>query len=167
MCTIFPCWPRSSWRRAPKPPRNGPRTSIATTPGQAISFSPEEINTVFVVRRATTSIELRDGQSFAIAGLLQDDFKDQLSQFPWLGDIPVLGTLFRSANYSRGETELVIIVSAHLVVPVDEEELSVPTDHVRIPNEFELFLLGHTDSTGAPGMVQSQGFDGDFGYVVE
>jgi Flp pilus assembly secretin CpaC len=62
---------------------------------------------------------------------------------------------------------LVIIVSAHLVVPVSEEELSLPIDHVRIPNEFELFLLGHTDGAGAPGMVQSQGFDGDFGYVVE
>ena len=119
------------------------------------------------MRRATTVVELRDGQSFAIAGLLQDDFKDSISQFPWLGEIPVLGALFRSADYSRGETELVIIVSAHLVVPVDESELSLPTDHVRIPNEFELFLLGHTDDAGAPGMVQSQGFDGDFGYVVE
>jgi pilus assembly protein CpaC len=142
-------------------------SSVSTTPGEPISFDPTEINTVFIVRRATTAIELRDGQSFAIAGLIQDDFNDQLSQFPWLGDIPVLGTLFRSSDYSRGETELVIIVTAHLVVPVSEEELSLPTDHVRIPNEFELFLLGHTDSAGAPGMVQSQGFDGDFGYVVE
>jgi pilus assembly protein CpaC len=140
---------------------------VSTTPGESISFDPNDINTVFTVRRATTAIELRDGQSFAIAGLLQDDFSDQLSQFPWLGDIPILGALFRSADYSRGETELVIIVSAHLVVPVSEEELSLPTDHVRIPNEFELFLLGHTESAGAPGLVQSQGFDGDFGYVVE
>ncbi len=58
-------------------------------------------------------------------------------------------------------------VTAHLVVPVSEEELSLPSDHVRIPNEFELFLLGNTDGAGAPGMVQAQGFDGDFGYVVE
>jgi pilus assembly protein CpaC len=70
-------------------------------------------------------------------------------------------------EYARGETELVIIVTAHLVVPVNEDELSLPIDHVRIPNEFELFLLGQTDAAGAPGLVQSQGFDGDFGYVVE
>ena len=122
---------------------------------------------IFTVRRATTAIELRDGQSFAIAGLLEDKFTDTVAQFPWLGDIPVLGTLFRSMDYARGETELVIIVTAHLVVPVNEDELSLPIDHVRIPNEFELFLLGQTDAAGAPGLVQSQGFDGDFGYVVE
>jgi pilus assembly protein CpaC len=139
-----------------------------TTPGVPIS-SNESVGAVpvFRVRRATTAIELRDGQSFAIAGLLEDNFIDAVSQFPWLGDIPVLGTLFRSTDYARGETELVIIVTAHLVVPVSEEELGLPHDHVRIPNEFELFLLGQTDGDGAPGMVQSQSFDGDFGYVVE
>jgi pilus assembly protein CpaC len=137
-----------------------------TSPGVPISAGGGDIP-IFNVRRATTAIELRDGQSFAIAGLLEDNFTDAISQFPWLGEIPVIGPLFRSTDYSRGETELVIIVSAHLVVPVSEEELSLPIDHVRIPNEFELFLLGHTDGAGAPGMVQSQGFDGDFGYVVE
>ena len=60
-----------------------------------------------------------------------------------------------------------IIVTVHLVVPVSEEELSIPHDNVRIPNEFELFLLGNVDGAGAPGMVQAQGFDGAFGYVVE
>jgi pilus assembly protein CpaC len=122
-----------------------------TTAGVPISASGGDIP-IFNVRRATTVVELRDGQSFAIAGLLEDNFTDSISQFPWLGEIPVLGALFRSTDYSRGETELVIIVSAHLVVPVSEEELSLPHDHVRIPNEFELFLMGH---------------NGDFGYVVE
>jgi pilus assembly protein CpaC len=143
-------------------------SAIVTTPGVAAPISVETGDfPIFNVRRATTAIELRDGQSFAIAGLLQDDFTDAVSQFPWLGDIPVLGTLFRSMDYARGETELVIIVTVHLVVPVSEDELSVPHDHVRIPNEFELFLLGNTEAAGAPGMVQAQGFDGDFGYVVE
>ena len=141
-------------------------SSIVEGSGVPISASGSLVP-IFNVRRATTVIELRDGQSFAIAGLLEDNFTDAVSQFPWLGDIPVLGALFRSADYSRGETELVIIVTAHLVVPVSEEELALPHDHVRIPNEFELFLLGQTDSAGAPGMVQSQGFDGAFGYVVE
>ena len=138
-----------------------------TVPGVPISATQGNVVPVFRVRRATTAIELRDGQSFAIAGLLEDNFTDSVSQFPWLGDIPVLGSLFRSMEYARGETELVIIVTVHLVVPVSEEELALPHDNVRIPNEFELFLLGNTDGAGAPGMVQSQGFDGDFGYVVE
>jgi pilus assembly protein CpaC len=137
-----------------------------TTPGVPISAGGDLIP-VFRVRRATTAVELRDGQSFAIAGLLEDNFVDAVRQFPWLGDIPVLGTLFRSMDYARGETELVIIVTVHLVVPVSEEELALPHDHVRIPNEFELFLLGQTDGDSAPGMVQAQGFDGGFGYVVE
>jgi len=141
-------------------------SAVNTTPGQPISFDTSDVTT-FTVRRATTTVELRDGQSFAIAGLLKDDFTDSVSQFPWLGDIPVLGTLFRSMDYARGETELVIIVTAHLVTPVGEGELSLPHDRIRIPNEFELFLLGNTEGSGAPGMVQSQGFDGDFGYVVE
>ncbi len=138
-----------------------------TVPGVPISATQGNVVPVFRVRRATTAIELRDGQSFAIAGLLEDNFTDSVSQFPWLGDIPVLGALFRSMDYARGETELVIIVTVHLVVPVSEEELSLPHDNVRIPNEFELFLLGNVDGAGAPGMVQSQGFDGAFGYVVE
>lgn len=141
-------------------------SSINLNSAGKISFSDEDTST-FTTRRATTEIQLRDGQSFAIAGLLQDDFKDSISQFPWLGDLPILGTLFRSTQYTRGETELVIIVTAHLVVPVVGDELALPHDRIRIPNEMELFLLGRTSGSGAPGMVQSQGFDGDFGYVVE
>lgn len=121
----------------------------------------------FSVRRAETTVELRDGYSFAIAGLLQDDFTDTVSQVPWLGDIPVLGTLFRSVDYQRGQTELVVIVTAHLVTPVSESELAIPTDRVRIPNESELFLFGTDSVPVGIGEAVGQGFDGDFGYVVE
>ncbi len=121
----------------------------------------------FNVRRAETVVELRDGQSFAIAGLLQDDFNDTISQVPWLGDVPVLGTLFRSVDYNRGQTELVIIVTAHLVTPVSDTDLELPIDRVRIPNEAELFLFGTTDLPATYSDVAGQGFDGDFGYVVE
>lgn len=139
-----------------------------TTDGVPISaFEGAATVPVFTVRRATTTVELKDGESFAIAGLLQDEFRDAIDQFPWLGDIPVLGTLFRSTDYARGETELVVIVSVNLVTPVNGDELSLPTDHVRIPNEFELFLMGTTEVGGAPGLAATQGFDGDFGYVVE
>ena len=126
----------------------------------------------FSTRRATTTVELRDGESFAIAGLLQDDFRDLASQVPWLGDIPVLGTLFRSADYRREQSELVIIISAHLVTPTRGEALALPTDRVRPPSEADLFLRGQTARmsrpvTGGAGEVARQDFSGSYGYVME
>jgi pilus assembly protein CpaC len=122
-------------------------------------------------RNASTTVELRDGDSFAIAGLLQDDFRDSVQQVPWLGDLPILGALFRSANYQREQSELVVIVTAHLVRPVRGEALALPTDRVRIPTERELFLQGRT--AGAPragtaaGDVARQDFTGSYGYVMD
>jgi pilus assembly protein CpaC len=122
-------------------------------------------------RRASTTVELRDGESFAIAGLLQDDFRDTVGQVPWLGDLPILGALFRSASYQREQTELVIIITAHLVNPVRGEALALPTDRVTIPTEADLFLHGRT--TGGPrdgtaaGDVAAQDFTGSYGYVME
>lgn len=139
-----------------------------STVDPALSTVSNEVNiTGFSVRRATTTIELRDGQSFAIAGLFQEDFQDTVSQVPWLGELPVLGTLFRSADFQRDQTELVIIVTVNLVIPVDDEsQLAIPQDRVRIPNETELFLLGETVG-GESVFSATQGFDGTFGYVVE
>lgn len=122
----------------------------------------------FDVQRATTTVELRDGQSFAIAGLYQNTFSDAVEQVPFLGDIPVIGSLFRSTSFQQGDTELVIIVTANLVVPVDDiNELSLPTDRVQIPNEADLFLFGQLERQTPVGRVSGQGFDGDYGYVVE
>lgn len=122
-------------------------------------------------REAQTTVEMRDGQSFAIAGLLQDDFRDLNGQVPWLGDIPVLGSLFRSADYTRGQTELVIIVTPHLVSPTRGEALALPTDRVKPPSEAELFLLGKTasqgNSKGGVGEVAKQDYSGSYGYVME
>jgi pilus assembly protein CpaC len=114
-------------------------------------------------------VELRDGESFAIAGLYQDDFTDAVSQLPWVGDVPVIGNLFRSTNFQRGESELVIVVTVNLVVPLQKgQQVSLPTDRVAIPNESELFLFGRTEGALSPaGGLPSQGFDGSFGYVVE
>ncbi|MEM1343316.1 MAG: type II and III secretion system protein family protein [Pseudomonadota bacterium] len=124
--------------------------------------------TGFNVRRATTTIELRDGQSFAIAGLYEEEFSDTINQVPWLGDLPFLGSLFRSTGFQRGETELVIMVSVNLVTPVDDgDELALPTDRIRIPNERELFLLGNTVGGDGANITSTQSFDGAFGYVVE
>jgi pilus assembly protein CpaC len=124
----------------------------------------------FKRRETSTTVEMRDGESFAIAGLLQDDFRDVNGQVPWLGDIPVLGALFRSAEYERGQSELVIIVTPHLVSPTRGEALALPTDRVRLPTEAELFLFGEVGkaaSTGAAGEVARQDFTGSYGYVME
>lgn len=121
----------------------------------------------FKTRNTTTTVEMRDGQSFAIAGLLQDDFGDTIEQVPWLGDVPILGALFRSSDFSRRQTELVIIITPHLVKPVSGDALSMPTDRMRIPTEEELFLLGTTEGTSSFGGSGSQGVQGSFGYVLE
>ena len=97
-------------------------------------------------RRARTTIELRDGESFAMAGLIRRDFQDTVRQFPLLGSIPIIGALFRSSNFQREETELVIIVTPRLVRPVRAAAMKLPTDRVTAPDEADLFLLGRTDS---------------------
>lgn len=123
----------------------------------------------FSVRKAVTTVEMRDGQSFAIAGLLQDDFADLKGQVPWLGDVPVLGALFRSTEFERRQSELVIIVTPHLVTPTSGETLTLPTDRTRIPTERELFLLGRVEGrpNGVAGEVAKQDFTGSYGYVME
>ncbi|SDY76368.1 type II and III secretion system protein family protein [Citreimonas salinaria] len=124
-------------------------------------------------RETSTTVEMRDGESFAIAGLLQDDFRDVSGQVPWLGDIPILGALFRSADYAREQSELVIIVTPHLVTPTRGEALALPTDRVVPPTERDLFLYGRVSggssapTRGAAGEVARQDFSGSYGYVMD
>ncbi len=128
-------------------------------------------------RETSTTVELRDGESFAIAGLLMDDFTDVNAQLPWLGDVPVLGALFRSAEFERSQSELVIIVTPHLVTPTRGEYLAMPTDRVVPPTERDLFLFGRVagepgqnaqrPKSGAAGEVAKQDFTGSYGYVMD
>jgi pilus assembly protein CpaC len=94
------------------------------------------------VRRAHTTVELRDGESFTIAGLLADDYQNNIRQYPWLGDLPIIGTLFRSTSYQSDQTELVIVVTPHLVTP-RKALAATPADHFVPPSDFELFLFGN------------------------
>lgn len=121
----------------------------------------------FTVRRAQTTVEMRDGESFAIAGLIQDDFSDTKNAVPWIGDVPIIGALFRSAEFQREQTELVIIITPHLVSPTDGAALSLPTDRVRIPNEFELFFQGRVEGSAEVSRIANQQFEGQYGYVIE
>ena len=98
-----------------------------------------------LTRRAKTVVELRDGQSFAIAGLLRNDFQDTIRQIPVLGSLPIIGALFRSSGFQKQQTELVMIVTPRLVKPMRAEDVRLPTDRVGNPHELDLFLMGRTD----------------------
>jgi pilus assembly protein CpaC len=142
-------------------------------------------------RRAKTVVELRDGESFALAGLLRKDFQDTVRQVPLLGSLPIIGALFRSTGFQHEESELVIIVTPRLVRPVPAGTLKVPTDRVGPPNEADLLLNGRTDTAvppasapfvsppaavhptlpppGAPGGMAAKkpgGFEKDYGHVL-
>jgi len=101
-------------------------------------------------RRTETTVELGSGQSFMIAGLMSASSQNTLDKAPGLGDVPILGNLFRSREFRRGETELVIVVTPYLVKPVDASEIKLPTDGFRSANEFQQ-LLGYQNNAGVSG----------------
>ena len=134
-------------------------------------------------RRARTTVDLKNGQSFSIAGMLQRKFIDDIDQMPGVGDIPVLGALARSASYRREDTELAIIITAYFVEPSTLAELSVPTDSMILPHDLEIFLLGRMEGAewlhgarsgnrvsggGSPALADNgPGVDGPVGFVVK
>ena len=129
-------------------------------------------------RRARTTVELRDGQSFAIAGLIQDDFQDTVRQLPGLGDVPILGALMRSTGFRREETELVIIIEPHLVQPAPAGTLRTPVDNFVPPTGLDMILFGRTESprSGQPvggdntaqllGRRSAGGIEGAYGHII-
>ena len=127
-------------------------------------------------RRAQTTVELRDGQSFAIAGLIRQDFTDNLNGLPGAARMPILGALFRSTRFERSESEVVIIVTAHRAEPTTLDRLSLPTDLFNAPSQFQLFWMGDVEGQSltrpANSVAQAEGnavgrFDQNVGYVVQ
>jgi pilus assembly protein CpaC len=117
------------------------------------------------VRRANTTVELRDGQSFAIAGLLQTVNAKTADQVPWLGDVPVLGALFRSSSFQKKESDLVIIVTPRLARPVGtREQLVTPFDNVLSSNEPEFFLLGKQEVSRRK---LDKKYKGQYGHIID
>jgi pilus assembly protein CpaC len=121
-------------------------------------------------REARTTIELRDGQSFAIAGLLQANNRGDISQLPWIGSVPILGTLFRSTGYQQNETDLVIIVTPHLVRPAAPgQQIASPLDS-RLPgNDVDAFLMGQLERKKKVADYVSSGGDvqGPYGHIIQ
>jgi pilus assembly protein CpaC len=120
-------------------------------------------------RTATTTIELRDGQSFAIAGLLQTTDSRNISQLPWVGSIPVLGALFRSSAFQKQETDLVIIVTPHLVQPAPPgAHFATPLDNTIPTNDVDFFLLGQMERRKQFNdyMATGGGAGGPYGDII-
>jgi len=101
----------------------------------------------FTLRRAETTVQLNDGQSFMIAGLIQNNTKETINRFPGLGDLPVLGALFRSTEFQSDKTELMFVITPRLVKPLPPN-YALPTDHLTDPSQLELLLQGRME--GAP-----------------
>jgi pilus assembly protein CpaC len=124
----------------------------------------------FISRKADTTVSLRDGQSFAIAGLLQVNNERNLKQVPWLGQIPVLGTLFRSSAFQKQETDLVIVVTPHLVRPATPgQPIITPMDQTRSSNDVEMFLMGmlEVDRDMIKAFRNGEGIAGPYGHIID
>ncbi|RUT89431.1 MULTISPECIES: type II and III secretion system protein family protein [unclassified Mesorhizobium] len=125
---------------------------------------------IFTNRKLATVVELRDGQSFAVGGLLSSKSVKNQNQVPWLGQVPIVGALFRNSSSQKEETELVIIVTPHIVRPVKPgEQLATPFDKTRPANDPEFFVLGQLEVT--KDMVRKyelgEGVTGPYGHMLD
>ncbi|HZH12316.1 MAG TPA: type II and III secretion system protein family protein [Microvirga sp.] len=124
----------------------------------------------FITRRASTSIEIRDGQSFAMAGLLQSVHSKNREQVPWIGSLPVIGALFSSSSFEEQETDLVIIVTPRLVRPGKPgQPLRTPLDSSKPSNDVEFFLMGtmEVDNDMQKRFAEGTGVIGPYGHIVD
>ena len=125
---------------------------------------------IFTTRNLDATVELRDGQSFSVAGLLQNDTKLNQNQVPWIGNVPVLGALFRSSGYQKNETELVVIVTPRLVRPdTPGQVVASPLDGTLPANDLQFF--GHGKLEVTPKMIRDfqsgAGVTGPYGYIID
>lgn len=125
---------------------------------------------IFNTRTLDATVELRDGQSFSVAGLLQNNTNLSQDQLPWVGDVPILGSLFKSSSFQKHDTELVVIVTPRLVHPsTPGQVVASPLDQTQPANDMQFFALGQMEVT--PKMIQSfergAGVDGPYGYIID
>jgi len=121
----------------------------------SLVITPITSSSVFAVpalteRSAVSTVELSDGQTIGIAGLMNENMNNAVNKFPGLGDIPILGTLFRSQAYQKGQTELVIFVTPRLAKPIEPANIQLPTDNVHEPSNLDFYLNGKVESAAPP-----------------
>jgi len=120
------------------------------------------------IRKANSTVELPSGGSLALAGLLSDDTRQNIDGFPGLKDLPVLGTLFRSRDFIKQETELVIIVTPYVVRPTARQNLARPSDGLAQSTDMKANFLGHLNRVYGKGQpVPDGGLKGNYGFIVE
>jgi pilus assembly protein CpaC len=139
--------------------------------GNTLALGNNSTSSSFVVpslakRSANATVELADGQTIGIAGLLSENMREVVNKFPGLGDIPILGHLFRSQEYVKGETELVILVTPHLAKPISPEKIQLPTDNFVEPNDTDFYLLGRMEGSESPEEAGG-GTKAEFGHNLD
>jgi pilus assembly protein CpaC len=117
----------------------------------------------------STHLEVKDGQTFAMAGLIKDEDRNIVNKYPVLGEVPILGTLFRSSSFQHDQTELVVLVTPHLAKPLAPGTARMPDDKWVAPSDYESYLLGLNQGrpkNDAPAKVQptTQNPPSGFGY---
>jgi pilus assembly protein CpaC len=141
---------------------------VLTSPGANQSFFVPSLRS----RRATSTLELLDGQTIAIAGLISDNVRENVEKFPGLGDVPILGLLFTSEDYQKDQTELVIFVTPRLAKPVSDDQIHLPTDNFVEPNDLEFYLFGQmegkarNEAEASTEPVSQDGLEGQFGHQL-
>jgi len=129
--------------------------------GNTVSISEGGVSSSFVIpaltkRSAISTVELADGQTIGIAGLINENLREVVTKFPGLGSLPGIGALFRSQEFVKGETELLILVTPHLTKPIAPEDIRLPTEGFSEPSDLEWFLLGRTEARSSKPAVSSE-----------
>ncbi|TDJ27973.1 MAG: type II and III secretion system protein family protein [Gammaproteobacteria bacterium] len=135
---------------------------------EIVNRDPEALE--FGQRKVSSTVELREGQTMALAGLIDSRLQSSIEKFPGLGSIPVLGALFRSQAYRAGETELVIMATPHLAKPIAPENIRLPTDGFVNPGDAEFYLLGRLEgraSGASPGRSAAGTSEATFGHQLD
>lgn len=150
---------------------NGDRIQIHLTPEvSGIGGFTANNDPIFNTRTLDATVELRDGQSFSVAGLLQNSTSLSQNQLPWIGDVPILGSLFKSSSYQKNETELVVIVTPRLVRPsTPGQVVASPLDATQPANDAEFFALGKMEVTSKmlEDAQTGAGIAGPYGYIID
>lgn len=126
----------------------------------SLAISSDGVSQTFLIPRLTkrsaeSTVELADGQTIGIAGLINENLRETVTKFPGLGDLPGIGALFRSQSFQKGETELLILVTPHLVKPMLPGEIRLPTDKFQEPNDWEFFLGGQLEGRASKESEQT------------